>query len=355
MKHLNLLKSTLLLFALVAGSGSVWAKDTKTTFTFNNAGERAKIIAIKTGTSSTGGETELLLENISLTSAKGYYDGSASSNFNIYASGTMTVSLNGIAGYIKSIKITYPKCYPFKTPTDWSATSDAASWSTTSKIASGKYIEYSTTSENVTSVNLVNEAGGKTNPQKIEVTYVCTSVSLTPTKAYTTLTSAYDLNFTGIEGLKAYIATSVSAGSVQMTQVNKVPAGTGLVLVKSSGSSFNIPVFDGTGADDVSGNQMVGSATSTTAVAANAGYILSDGVFQPASAGTLPAGKAYLNIAVASAHPLSLDFGDGDVTGINSVQGSELKVNGYFDLQGRRVAQPAKGLYIVNGKKVAIK
>ena len=29
--------------------------------------------------------------------------------------------------------------------------------------------------------------------------------------------------------------------------------------------------------------------------------------------------------------------------------------NGYYDLQGRRVAQPAKGLYIVNGKKMVIK
>jgi hypothetical protein len=28
---------------------------------------------------------------------------------------------------------------------------------------------------------------------------------------------------------------------------------------------------------------------------------------------------------------------------------------GYFDLQGRKVAQPQKGLYIVNGKKVVIK
>ena len=26
-----------------------------------------------------------------------------------------------------------------------------------------------------------------------------------------------------------------------------------------------------------------------------------------------------------------------------------------FDLQGRRIAQPAKGLYIVNGRKVMIK
>ena len=27
----------------------------------------------------------------------------------------------------------------------------------------------------------------------------------------------------------------------------------------------------------------------------------------------------------------------------------------YFDLHGRRVAQPGKGLYIMNGKKVVIK
>jgi hypothetical protein len=29
--------------------------------------------------------------------------------------------------------------------------------------------------------------------------------------------------------------------------------------------------------------------------------------------------------------------------------------NEYFDLQGRKVANPTKGLYIVNGKKVVIK
>ena len=34
---------------------------------------------------------------------------------------------------------------------------------------------------------------------------------------------------------------------------------------------------------------------------------------------------------------------------------SKLKVEGYYDLQGRKVAQPTKGLYIHNGKKVVIK
>ena len=185
---------------------------------------------------------------------------------------------------------------------------------------------------------------------------VVTSIPMTPAKTYTTLTSSHNLDFTSVSsGLKAYIATSVSAGSVQMIQVNKVPAGTGLVLVKSSGSSFSVPVFDGTDADDVDANKMAGSATATTAIAANGGYILSSGVFQPASAGTLAAGKAYLNIAVSSAHALDLDFGNGDVTSISAIA-NETQNNGvYYNLEGQRVAQPTKGLYIVNGKKVIVK
>ena len=100
---------------------------------------------------------------------------------------------------------------------------------------------------------------------------------------------------------------------------------------------------------------MAGSATETTDIAANAGYILSDGVFQPASAGTLAAGKAYLNIAVAAGAPiLTLDF--GNTTGINSIDYGQWTIdNAVYDLQGRRVANPTKGLYIVNGKKVIMK
>ena len=182
------------------------------------------------------------------------------------------------------------------------------------------------------------------------------SIPITPAKTYTTLTSKYNLDFTGL-GLEAYIVkdNDLSDNAVTMTQVNKVPANTGLVLVKTSGTTFNVPVFDGTGADDVTGNLMAGSATTTTTVAANAGYILKDGAFHPSSgANALPAGKAYLAIS-ASAPILNLDFG-GETTGINAVNGSEFKVNGeYYNLAGQRVTNPTKGLYIVNGKKVIIK
>ena len=177
--------------------------------------------------------------------------------------------------------------------------------------------------------------------------------TFSPAKTYTTLTSAYALDFTGSD-LRAYIATEIAENKVQMIQVNKVPAGTGLVLKATTpGSAVNVPVFDGTGADNVAANKMAGSATETTAIAANAGYILSDGVFQPASAGTLAAGKAYLAIA-AGARALEMSFDEGEVTAIETVK-SEKANNEYFNLAGQRVANPTKGLYIVNGRKVVVK
>ena len=139
-----------------------------------------------------------------------------------------------------------------------------------------------------------------------------------------------------------------------MTQVNKVPAGTGLVLkATSTGSAISVPVLAGD-ADDVTGNKMKGSATATTPIAENGGYILSDGKFHPALEGNLPAGKAYLNIAVTSNAPV-MSF--GDATGIANTNLTNLtNENGqYYNLNGQRVAQPTKGLYIVNGKKVVIK
>ena len=68
----------------------------------------------------------------------------------------------------------------------------------------------------------------------------------------------------------------------------------------------------------------------------------------------IPAGKVYLVYTGTSA-PDFIDF--GDATGIRMVNDSGFMVNGSetYNLNGQRVAQPTKGLYIVNGKKVIIK
>jgi len=59
----------------------------------------------------------------------------------------------------------------------------------------------------------------------------------------------------------------------------------------------------------------------------------------------------------SGARALSLSFDDGNgTTAIVSPEAVEgLTLDTYFDLQGRRVNNPTKGLYIVNGKKMFIK
>ena len=63
----------------------------------------------------------------------------------------------------------------------------------------------------------------------------------------------------------------------------------------------------------------------------------------------------------SAAYAPTIRFFDGDengATGIDSVNGSGVTVNGssaYYVLQGRKVEQPKKGLYIRNGRKVIVK
>ena len=67
------------------------------------------------------------------------------------------------------------------------------------------------------------------------------------------------------------------------------------------------------------------------------------------------ANKAYLAIPASVAGARNgFAFGD-DATGISQIENGKLKIENYYDLQGRKVSKPGKGLYIVNGKKVVIK
>ena len=69
--------------------------------------------------------------------------------------------------------------------------------------------------------------------------------------------------------------------------------------------------------------------------------------------GALSPGKVYVDAPSGAREYLGFTF-DEDVTGISAIQTKKID-NQYFNLAGQRVAQPTKGLYIVNGKKVVIK
>ena len=72
--------------------------------------------------------------------------------------------------------------------------------------------------------------------------------------------------------------------------------------------------------------------------------------------GTPAAGTVYIasGDVTTSARELGIGFGDG-VTAINKVEAKKVENGVFYNLAGQRVAQPRKGLYIVNGKKVLVK
>lgn len=71
--------------------------------------------------------------------------------------------------------------------------------------------------------------------------------------------------------------------------------------------------------------------------------------------------RAYMELPASEslARVLDLNFGEGGATGIGSLTPNPSSIGegnvGFYDLQGRRVLYPKKGLYILNGKKVIIK
>ena len=67
----------------------------------------------------------------------------------------------------------------------------------------------------------------------------------------------------------------------------------------------------------------------------------------------IPKGKIYL-LATSTARSF-LGFEEGNTTSIDVRSKMEDVRGEVYNLNGQRVAQPTKGLYIVNGKKVVVK
>ena len=180
-----------------------------------------------------------------------------------------------------------------------------------------------------------------------------------------TFCSVADVDFTSVSGVKAYIGSIFNreTGALTMTRAYDVPAGTGL-LIKGEPGTYEIPYKQ---SHSIVSNLLKGVTSETNLAAITGGYanyVLASGsngtgfYRVPAEGTTLAAGRAYLTIpaeTAASRSALSLVFDDEDeATGIGaSLTNSEERI--IYDLQGRRVEQPQRGLYIRNGKKVIIK
>lgn len=117
--------------------------------------------------------------------------------------------------------------------------------------------------------------------------------------------------------------------------------------------------FDKTRSDHVKWIYITGNEQTSGSYTFKSAYLVKHTPeFRKTNSGTLAANKAYLAIPTGGgARSLNIVFDDEqETTAIETVAPKALPTdNVYYNLRGQRVAQPTRGLYIVNGRKVVIK
>lgn len=215
----------------------------------------------------------------------------------------------------------------------------------------------------------------KTAPSTVTVTI--------PSSGVGTFCCEYDLNFSGVSGIKAYVASGYdpSTGDLVLTRVNDVPVGTGL-LIKGTPGDYNVSSGN---SNYIFANMLRGVVEQTTIRTEQwlydgwngeryyTSYILdTDGEFNIAdNAYQVPANSAYLvipseyvNTSMAKLHNIFLDDEEeinGITTGVGFIWAGEKRnataTDDVYNLQGQKVNSKTlkPGIYIKNGKKFMVK
>lgn len=189
---------------------------------------------------------------------------------------------------------------------------------------------------------------------------------LAPTVTATSVNGDYWTTFyNSAANLKAddnttvYKAAITNSSTVSLSEVaDKVINAGEAVVLKSTAATIALTPQAAASTADYSDNQLKGVDVDTPANNDDYYFVLSNSQptfgFYHFTGNTLGANKAFIKagVAVTAREYLAIDV----TTGVQELKNSSVEgTKSYYDLQGRRVAQPAKGLYIVNGKKMAVK
>jgi len=170
---------------------------------------------------------------------------------------------------------------------------------------------------------------------------------------WATLYTPAAMNFSGVSGLTAY-ATSFGDSEVTLTEVSQVPANTAVLLTGTESTTYSVPTLSA--ASDVSTDL---SGTSTGLITTDSYNYYALGQIDDTTVGFklvttgvgIPAGKGYYALSATSSAPAYFVIGES-ATGISSTHFSNTTDSRIYDLLGRQVKKPLKGVYIQNGKKV---
>lgn len=190
---------------------------------------------------------------------------------------------------------------------------------------------------------------------------------------YATFSSKYSHDVPS--GITAYVASKYDKNVMTMTPISSIPAGTP-VMLKGNAGTYELPITEDVTPyseanylKPVLADYALAATNGASGEAKYTNFVLakdSEGsvcFMKSTGTGNIAANKAYLQILTSNlpadesaARSISFNFVDNEATGIeNNIFGINNYNTTVYDLMGRKVLNPTKGLYINNGKKVIIK
>lgn len=218
----------------------------------------------------------------------------------------------------------------------------------------------------------ITGAGGYTGTNKDRNYTIYRHLSISGATNYFTYYANEDLSLYHPEYYHAYTITAVNweTGVVTLSELSYIPANKPVLVYSPNYNHCQINTdyyftAHAAGAPTEPCAIFKGETTAktlnqlTTENGAEAIYVLRGNYFVRATSGELPARRCYLfkpTGGVALPSRLVIDV-EGGTTDIGSVENESMKIENenIYDLNGRQVKTPGKGVYIINGKKIMIK
>lgn len=183
---------------------------------------------------------------------------------------------------------------------------------------------------------------------------------------YTTLCLPFNVKLPENSTVKAYYASAAAGEVLKLEEITNgiIPANEGVILHNTSEAeaakiSLAITTDEATA---ITENKLKGVTAKREGYIKLNNYVLAakNGAtaFYKANFTAIAANKAYLPVAnVQNAQGVMMAFSFGnEVTGIDNVNAAAPAAKKYYDLQGRRVLYPAKGIFVTeDGQKVLFK
>ncbi len=214
--------------------------------------------------------------------------------------------------------------------------------------------------------NVMNDSYGWFRADNFQLFYLGDAANMKITAGkYGTFIAPFDVTIpSGVSASKIITATG---SSLNLTPVNTtIPANTPVVVTSEALVDETFYGRSTADADSYTVGLLTGVYTASTIAASdgeNTRYVLqtptsgaNEGIqafYKVTSDFTATANRCYLTVPGGGS--VKAFFFDGDETAVSSVKADELQGATIYNLAGQRVSKAQKGVYIINGKKVAVK